>query len=310
MNKNSYGKTILIYDSVKYFVPYFFEKGLPAYPLFRELPLFVRLLRKLYFIFGLPKNTWYAGWKNELHNAEKIIIFSTQYNDVLNYIKLVAPHVRVIYWYWNPAFRSADPNSLPDKLCEKWSFDKNDCERYKMRYNTTFYFDNIKLPVNKSEFDVVFLGADKGRRAALNSINNELSVIGIKPYFYIVDDNAGKRGYEGQFPAVDYGRYLEMISKSAAILDYIQEGQTGLTLRPMEALFFKKKLITNDQSITQFDFYNSDNIFIIGVDDMKNLRRFLKTPYQPVASEILSRYDVGNWINRFDGQLNQNEPLS
>src|ERR1700752_4714964 len=102
MSGSNNGKTILIYDSVKYFVPYFFEKGIPAYPLFRELPWPARLLRKLCFIFGLPKNTWYGGWKNELHDASKLVIFSTQYNDVLNYIKSAAPHLRVIYWYWNP----------------------------------------------------------------------------------------------------------------------------------------------------------------------------------------------------------------
>src|ERR1700739_3916662 len=141
MSGNNKGKTILIYDSVKYFVPYFFEKGLPAYPLFRELTLFARFLRKFYFILGLPKKTWYADWKNELYHTEKIIIFSTQYTDVLDYIKLAAPDVRVIYWYWNPVFRSTDPGSLSDKLCEKWSFDKNDCEKYHLHYNTTFFFD-------------------------------------------------------------------------------------------------------------------------------------------------------------------------
>jgi hypothetical protein len=299
MDKYNDRKPILIYDSLKYFVPFFNKKGIKTYSLFSKLAFIPRLLRKIFFILKMPETIWYSEWKNELADAKTVIIFSSEYNKVLKFIKSINPEIRVIYWYWNPVFRSSNPDDIPNELCEKWSFDRSDCEKYLMKYNTQFYFDNIVLPQNDVIYDVIFFGADKGRKAHLEEIRCKIDELHLKSYFYIVDDGAKKANYKGQFPPFGYQEYLNIVSKSKAILDYIQEGQTGLTLRPLEALFFKKKLITNDLSIKQNDFYHPNNIFVIGIDKEESLVHFLNMPYRPVKDEILSFYDVDNWIKRF-----------
>ncbi len=299
MNNEENKNVIFIYDDPQYFIPFFKQKGILAYPLFKELSLAFRIIRRLFFILRLPKNVWYGEWKYKLLNATTIIVFSIEYIEALTYIKSINPQLRVVFWYWNPVFRSLNPNDIPGDLCEKWSFDKNDCELFNMKSNTTFYLDNITLPQNSILYDVIFLGLDKGRRSFINDIEDKMVKNGAKPYFYIVDDNANKRNYKGSFPLISYYEYLTIISKSIAILDFIQEGQNGLTLRPMESLFFQKKLITNDVSIKQYNFYNPNNIFIIGIDRIEHLKHFLSLPYQPVSKEILEYYDVTNWLKRF-----------
>ena len=299
MSKGDSKDIILIYDEPRYFNTFIQQKGISIYQLLKDQPLLFRIIRRLFFILKLPKNIWYSEWKHKLREAKTILIFSVKHVEVLYYIKSINPEIRIIFWYWNPVFRSINPHKIPDKLCEKWSFDKNDSRKYNMRYNSTFYPDNIKLPHNEIVYDVVFLGQDKGRRSLINNIQNQLLASEINPLIYIVDDNANARNYKGSSPLVSYQEYLSFISKSTAILDVVQEGQDGLTLRVMEALFFQKKLITNYKLITTYDFYNPNNIFIIGVDKIEHLKQFLSIPFKPISNAVLDYYDVSNWLKRF-----------
>jgi hypothetical protein len=98
---------------------------------------------------------------------------------------------------------------------------------------------------------------------------------------------------------ISYDEILTYISKSKTILDYVSEKQTGMTIRPLEALFFRKKLLTNDRSIVNRDFYKKENIFVIGIDDLKNLPYFLSYPYIELEKETRDYYDFNQWLERF-----------
>jgi hypothetical protein len=300
-------KPILIYNSNKYFIPFFIQKGIPTYTLFREISFTARVLRKISTFIGIPKSAWYSKWPDKVKASSSVIIFADAYRvnnpkeatDLFKYIKNINPAIRIIYWYWNPVAKCINPNEISDALCEKWAFDKADSELYGIKHNSQFYWDNIKLPDNHIRYDVVFVGADKGRRSFIDNIERKMVEFSVMPYFKVVDDQAGDRKYKGPFPFVPYSEYLALVSKSKSILDCVQEGQSGLTLRVLESLFFQKKLITNDKLIKRYDFYHPDNIFIIGVDELKHLKNFLGIPYQPIPRDILKYYDVSDWLRRF-----------
>lgn len=281
------------------------EKGIDAYPLFKEIPSFLRPLRGLYEFLGLKRTVWYGGWKDRLETIDTIIVFSNEFIDILEYIRIKFPHIKIIIWYWNPTFihKNANPELLSEEFFQKWSFDKKDCSKYGMRYNTTFYFDNIKLSKKDIIHDVVFLGANKGRKAELLKLQNVINDCGLSTYFHIVDKKTNKEEYDEKFPKLSYSQYLDLIAQSNSILDFVQKEQNGLTLRPMESLFFEKKLITNDKQIVKEDFYDPANIFVIGIDDFDNLKNFINSPYEKVPSNILHKYDVSNWISRFDNLI-------
>ena len=86
---------------------------------------------------------------------------------------------------------------------------------------------------------------------------------------------------------------------SKAVLDIVQEGQIGLTIRTMETLCLHKKLITNNKDIVNYDFYNKNNIFIIGVDSFDDLKLFINTRVGKVDKKILSKYNFVDWVNSF-----------
>jgi len=292
-------KIIILYDAPTYFNTFFKEKGFSTYAAYKKLSIFYKIIRNIYFRLKFPKSLWFDIWKDKLAEINTVIIFSTSPIECVHYIKSVNPEIRIIYWYWNPIFRSINPNTISNNLCEKWSFDLIDCKKFNLEYNTSFYFNNIILLKTDICYDIVYLGLDKGRRNFLEDLKNEFIEKGLRTCFYIVDDNATHRNYKGTNPVIEYDKYLSIISKSKSILDYVQKGQTGLSLRPMESIFFKKKLITNDESIRNHDFYLADNIFILGFDDINVLSEFLKKPYKNLPDEITVKYDVDNWVQRF-----------
>ena len=91
-----------------------------------------------------------------------------------------------------------------------------------------------------------------------------------------------------------------MIKYSKCILDVGNNDNAGLTVRVMESLFLEKKLITNYKNIVKYDFYNKNNIFIIGVDNLEQIKDFINSPYEKIDSEKIKYYDFESWLKRFN----------
>ncbi|MDK2934960.1 MAG: hypothetical protein PWP27_2770 [Clostridiales bacterium] len=197
---------------------------------------------------------------------------------MVKFIRRKNPDVRIIVWYWNPVDKCVGLDQFSDVDCEIWSFDEEDCARYGLKYNTQYYFNNVSLKTIQDKFDVFFVGGDKGRIKDLVDIKQKFDNLGISSYFHITPTGRKHEVYKEIYKErISYTKVLDYISESKAILDYISEKQSGLTLRPLEALFFRKKLITNDKTIVNRDFYRKENIFILGKDDIENLPQFLNT---------------------------------
>ena len=71
-----------------------------------------------------------------------------------------------------------------------------------------------------------------------------------------------------------------------------------MTLRPLEALFLNKKLVTNYKEIKNEKFYNVNNIFILN-NNYEEIADFLKTPYVAIDEAIKEQYTCTSWMLRF-----------
>lgn len=285
-------KTLVLYNSVPYFLPLMSSNSVIASWILRDIPFYLKVVRKLMRIMKLPQVYWYAEWKKEIMNLDKVVIFAPMRNTgLISYLKKENPHIRIIYWFWNPVIKIGFPDESVLSQIELWSFDPGDCLEYNMKFNTTFYFNNIELSRHEAEYDAVFLGQNKGRRSALNKIQEKLNNLGLRTEFQIIENPQVK---------IDYGNYLSMLSKSKAIVDVVSDGQSGLTVRPMESIFLEKKLITDDNSISAQDFYNPKNIFIVGRDNEYDLLDFINSPYESLNDKLVNKYDFKSWLKRFE----------
>jgi hypothetical protein len=86
------------------------------------------------------------------------------------------------------------------------------------------------------------------------------------------------------------------MSQSKASLDVEGPGQTGLTMRTIEVLGAKRKLVTTNQTVKSYDFYNECNILVVDRFKPEINPLFIYSPYVEVNSKVYERYSVEGWI--------------
>ena len=198
---------------------------------------------------------------------------------------------RLIFYYWNPVSLSISPELIP-QVFEKWSYSPSDCKKYGLKYNSTFFFpelaDGKEMEI---EQDVFFVGKNKSRKVMLEYYESFFQKKGFSTNFVIIGDCG---------TPLLYSEIIERDIRSKAIFDYYTDPQAGLSLRAMEALFLERKLITNNLTIMDYDFYNPDNIFVIGQRNNAELESFLESPSELISGEVKDRYSFKQWVNRFN----------
>lgn len=254
----------------------------------KENSLLFKVIKKLNLPF---LNIYFGEWKNVLNQYKTIILFDNGFdNQIPKYIRRKNKNIKIILFYWNEILPHAKKFLNNKFVDEYWTFDINDAKLYNMKYNPQFYSYKVELPKCKITNDIIFLGKNKGRKAALLDLKKQLEKVNVRCNFEIIDDNC---------QGLSYDDYLKEVSCSKCILEFNSFSQVGLTLRSMEALFFSKKLITNNKNIINYDFYNKKNIFVIGVDNIKNIKEFIDSEYETVDKKIIDTYEYENWLKRF-----------
>lgn len=274
-----------------------------AETIFRTDKLLARAIRRLslsapFWMRRLILKYSLNSWVRRAHVYDLIILSGSVYSLAIGEF-LISKGLgsRVVHWYWNPIPNSQSIAKLKQSRIPIYSFDPADCSRYRLDFFYPYYFMSM---VNTSPrdhiYDVYFVGGDKGRLADLLAIRKLLIENGYSTKFVITDTgpSTDRGSYKYDAP-ISYTQVLEDIANSGCILDWLQKGQSGLTQRPLEALFHRKKLITNDVSIVGQDFYLEENIFVFGFHDINNLYLFMESPYVPLSESIVAKYDFRNW---------------
>lgn len=96
---------------------------------------------------------------------------------------------------------------------------------------------------------------------------------------------------------VDYEKSVQLVLESEYLVDFLVGDHHGLSIRVFEALGYRKKLVTNNVLVKQYDFYNVNNIYILGEEE-RSLSDFVKLPYESLPLEIVDKYNFDNWFLR------------
>ena len=218
-------------------------------------------------------------------------------NDVLNCA--ISKSKNSIALFWDSLEKIQAQKERIQFFDKCFSFDIEDCVKYNLAKNNNFYF--VTETIEKPEFDVFFFGTVDNRIVKLEKILNKLSEIGLNVSAKLYDPT-NKKISEPNSKI----KYLDKIipfkdshifnQNTKVILDLKHDNQTGLSFRPFEALGMKKKLITDNKQIKNYDFYNPNNICIIDENHLNIPDSFFNTPYQELPENIYSKYNLENWI--------------
>lgn len=248
-------------------------------------------------------NTFFFGsWIKRLDQFDLIIMFDSDLRiSYLKTIRKINKKIKIIVYYRNTI--ATNNNITLEELrkygCEIWSYNEFDCQKYNLKYNNQVW--NKKLIVDNSNFkyDVLFIGRDKGRIELLDELVKYLDDNDLKHYFYLITDK--KRSYNRNLnnSNMKYEQYLRLLSESHAVIDLIHDINYGLTIRPLEAMFNNKKLITNFKEIKNYDIFIEQNIFIWNESNTNELIEFLKSNDFVSLNDKLNKYDVDSWLMKF-----------
>lgn len=265
--------------------------------------IFIWILNKLSFDKLSDKYLINWNWFDGicLDNYDTVVVFDVikNYHFLCKKIEaLVNEDSKLILYLWNPISRSNDYKNI-SKRWKKCSFSKKDAEIIEGFFVDSFYANSNILPFKIINYDFFFVGLDKGRMDLIEKLSSKFRSQGYKCKFLVVDNI--KRMFNKKYVArIPYDKVRAYISESRCLLDIVQEGQTGCTQRVFEALFNRKKLLTNMSSIKHSEIYNPNNIFILGEDDLASLKIFMDKPFIDYPKEVLYRYTFSGWLQRIN----------
>ena len=153
------------------------------------------------------------------------------------------------------------------------SFDQQDAKEYGLEYYPLVYSD-YKVPENPAikKSDIYFVGKAKDRLDDIIGAFERLSEAGLKCDFHITGVPEDKRRLQDKIRYCDKMPYIENLQRIKAtdcLLEVMQKGGHGYTLRACEAIMFDRKLITNNPEVKTAPFYSAEAISVFdSAEDM------------------------------------------
>lgn len=269
--------------------------------------IFIEAIRRFTYKIGLK--TFLLKYKEmkeiQFLPEDYVIYFDIFREDKLEVLRNFTKNSKEIFWLWNK-MEASKIEYLKTFSKNIWTFDKVDSEINNIKYSSQFYWRSNLKTLN-SKIDILFLGQNKGRDLQIIELDRKLKlnnkfIIVLKKYksevFKILSKN--KKYYT--YKVTPYNKVVELIKQSNCLLELTQKNQEGLTIRALEALFFNKKLITNNIEIKKYNFYNKNNIFIIddffniNEKEIEEIKKFLKEEYIEISKVIKSQYSIESWL--------------
>lgn len=268
------------------------------------------------------KNVQYQNrtLKEMPHNFDRVIVIVGRQLKVefLEEVKTNNPEAKFSLYLWDDVKRVENFEKTKEFYDEVYSFDLKDCRDYGFKHLPLFFTQRPKKNTNKKYDIYSAMFSHSERERIINSVADQADKMGKKCKFYISvgrfayikrrkELNKCKREnviYISQ-PISEMDNYDNM-EKARTILDVQFSSQIGLTMRTIESLGMKNKLITTNPSIKYYDFFNTDNIFIISRENPIIEEDFLDTPYQKISEEIYEKYSLTTWVRTLAGEIKLN----
>lgn len=223
-------------------------------------------------------------------------------DDVIKKVKNTAK--KIIGYQWDGLHRFPAVYDKIHFFDQFFVFDKKDLVvNERCRSITNFYFDHLFGREEIPNTDVYFIGSYVESRMQIltelavffkdNNFISNINVIG-NPLKHILPPTV--TGINHSTEIIDFKTNYQNIKKTKALLDLIDDAHTGLSLRVFEAIGFKKKLFTNNTEVKEYDFYNPNNIFILGERNIEDIKDFMEKPFEDLPDSIHRKYGFENWL--------------
>lgn len=277
----------------------------------------IRINRNLLAWFINNYHRWIIK-ETENHQYDFIFFIKGESFSEHNLKKLLKSHPesKSIVYHWDSIRNNHNALNLLDNFDSKYSFDRNDCDQLGISFLPLFYYDEYSEtpPLTETqEYELMFVGtAHSDRYRIFKTLSNQIIKKGkhvysyfffqgkIMFYKYLITHKESRdiKKTDVHYSPINEDKLFDLYKKSYIIVDVNHPKQSGLTLRCIEALGARRKLITTNCDIVNYDFYNPNNILVIDRNNPFIPNSFIESPYSPVPLEIYSQYSMSSWCSK------------
>lgn len=236
--------------------------------------------------------------------------------DMTGTLRKLQPKARFVLYQWDseenlPYVRGIHP--FFDRIC---TFDPEDCRKSEsytflpLFYNRQYEKIGEDKEPHEWKYDCAYIGtAHPQKYQCIRQMSKTLKPVLPRQFLYHYMPSRLKYVYHRlsarEFRGVRYAEFqkkklpvsaaADVFEQSRCILDAPQAGQRGLTIRTIECLGAKRKLITTNADIKNYDFYRESNILIFqGKIDTDSA--FFTREYEELPEEVYRKYSLRRWL--------------
>lgn len=244
------------------------------------------------------------------------IITSLNYKDGLifdniKYLKAHFPDCKTVFFfsdkveYYSSLYRHFDLDRIKSVFDCTYTYNEYDADRYHLLMSPYLLYDFSRYNKWKIKYDAFFVGQDKCRLLELVGLAKRMVALGLKISFNIIgekkEDQISCEGIS-YCSYIPYKKVLRMVSESKAIVNILQPGANGVTLRDCEAISMNKILITDKSRMLATDFYTEDKIIDLKCVE-KELYKIIDFDRESPWNNV-SKYTISNYYKCLSEELN------
>lgn len=239
--------------------------------------------------------------------------------DMIQELKDCQPQARFYLYQWDSIKNFPYITRMQKYFDKCYSFDRDDAQKNpNLTFLPLFYSKQYQKigenKRNKFKYDFCFVGtAHPKKYQFITRMSKELADVYHNQYIYFFFPSRIVYFYrkivnselrhaklsEFHYVPLSSSEMQKVYVDSKCVLDSPQAGQLGLTIRVLEALGAKKKLITTNADVVNYDFYSPENIYVYdekyGFDFNSP---FFSSDYKDIPLEIYRKYSIESWIKR------------
>ncbi len=255
--------------------------------------------------------------KNKSKNYDYILIVKCDMTPVsiLKKFREVYPNAKLCLNLWDSIDNIPGITDKFKYFDTLHSFDPKDCKKYnELKFRPLFYADEFKNECDEKKeykYDLSFLGTvHSDRYSVIKEVQKIAKDNNLKCYWFLYLQSKfiyrfykmTKREFrETSLDSFSYDKMSakaisEVVDSSRIILDIQHPNQTGLTMRTIEMIGMNKKLITTNETIKDYDFYDPDNIAVIDRYNIELDMSFLNGDYKKLPEDLYEKYSLKSWI--------------
>lgn len=189
------------------------------------------------------------------------------------------------------------------------TFDIDDAKAKDWNYRPLFYvLDSDRTKKRKYDFTYICslhskrLGILKDLKKKYGNYCNYLYVFSgflhyvMQKYVKHNESFTGVKENEIRFKPLSLYDTNKILADSNIVIDYTHPQQTGFTMRTIESIGHRCKLVTNNDKVYDSDFYLSNNVYVYDDEDFFVPQDFVDSPYQELDKDIYTKYGIGQWL--------------